>query len=440
MPSTKIKSIIISPFEKFMKIESWSGILLSLATLLALVWANSSVSESYFNLRSYELGLSLGSFELKKPLILWINDGLMTIFFFLIGLEVKREILIGELNTLKKASLPIFAAIGGVVVPITLFLLLNQNQETIRGWGIPMATDIAFSLAILTSLGKRVPLALKIFLTALAIVDDILAVLAIAFFYSSEIDWILIAYALAPFAILTSLLFLNIYSKYASLVLGVIIWFLFLKSGIHPTIAGILIAFTIPFRQKNNVKESAPELKEAVDSLLEAKSVDAPILTKDQIYELDNLYDLSNKIQSPVQHIEHNLHGWVAYLIIPLFAFANAGVSFTGNSTIDTALSLNLALALLFGKSVGISLFAFLSSKLKLSNIPSNISFYQIIGVGLLSGIGFTMSIFIANLAFANDNALIDASKIGILIGSVVAGLAGYLVLRFTGKKPITTK
>ena len=435
MAAKKIKRLLLSPFEKFVSTESSSGFLLFAVTLLALAWANSPWAATYEALWNYPVGFNFGEFELIKPLILWINDGLMAIFFFLIGLEVKREILIGELNTLKKASLPIFAALGGIIVPVGVFLILNTNPDTFNGWGIPMATDIAFSLAILTVLGKRVPLSLKIFLTALAIVDDIAAVLTIAVFYSSNIQWILLAYSVIPFTILVFLLYRQIYNKYITIIFGIIIWILFLKSGIHPTIAGILVAFTIPLSQKIGLKKAMNQLEGIVEDLDNAHEKQLPILSKQQLYALDDLQDWTTKVQSPLQHIEHNLHGWVAYLIIPIFAFANAGVSFSSDASLDTVLALNLALALIFGKSIGIALFTFLSTKFGLSKLPDDINFKQIIGVGFLGGIGFTMSIFIANLAFTNNSALIDASKIGIIIGSVIAGIVGYVILRMVNNK-----
>jgi len=284
LAAKKIKRLLLSPFEKFVSTESSSGFLLFAVTLLALAWANSPWAATYEALWNYPVGFNFGEFELIKPLILWINDGLMAIFFFLIGLEVKREILIGELNTLKKASLPIFAALGGIIVPVGVFLILNTNPDTFNGWGIPMATDIAFSLAILTVLGKRVPLSLKIFLTALAIVDDIAAVLTIAVFYSSNIQWILIAYSVIPFTILVFLLYRQIYNKYITIIFGIIIWILFLKSGIHPTIAGILVAFTIPLSQKIGLKKAMNQLEGIVEDLDNAHEKQLPILSKQQLY------------------------------------------------------------------------------------------------------------------------------------------------------------
>lgn len=431
-----IKRLILTPFEKFVNIASSSGFILFFATIVALIWANSPWSDSYEAFKNYPLGFRFGNFELVKPVLLWVNDGLMSIFFFLIGLEVKREILIGELNTLKKASLPIYAALGGVILPVLIFIFLNDNPETTKGWGIPMATDIAFSLAILTVLGKRVPIGLKIFLTALAIVDDILAVMTIAIFYSSKIEWMLLALAMIPYAILVLLLFLKKYSKYVSVILGCIIWMLFLKSGIHPTISGILVAFTLPLSQTFTVRSSIAQLEQTVSKLAKAKASNKPILTKEQIYAIDDIEDWTNKVQSPLQLQENGLHGWVAFFIIPIFALVNAGINFTSNTeSIDLSLVTNLAIALIVGKSLGISLFSFLSAKFGLSELPLNIKYQQIIGIGFLAGIGFTMSIFIANLAYADSQKLIEDSKFGILIGSTLSGVIGYLVLRYFGPK-----
>lgn len=439
--SKKIKSIVISPFEKFLKIESLSGLLLFGATLLALIWANSSYGNLYHEIWNYTLEFKIQNFQLSKPLILWINDGLMAIFFFLIGLEIKREILVGEINTLKKASLPIFAAFGGIIIPVTLFIVLNQNPETLKGWGIPMATDIAFSLAILQLLGKRVPLSLKIFLTAFAIVDDLGAVLTIAIFYSETIEWALIGYSLLPFAFLILLSYKDVFNKFLVFTLSCIIWLLFLKSGIHPTVAGVLIAFTIPINQKINFKSYSKKLKSISNEICSSNEDSNSILSKDQIYLIDDLQDWTEKVQSPLQHLEHTIHSWVAYLIIPIFALANAGIVFGGTENIDYALSSSIAMSLIFGKSIGITLFCFLGVKLGLADLPEDINFKQIIGVSFLAGIGFTMSIFVSSLAFQGNAALIDASKIGIIMGSLISGIVGFIILRIysnTSKKTNT--
>lgn len=432
MARKRINKYFISPLEKFVQIESFSGILLIAATIVALFWANSSFGEIYSNLWSYKLGFEIGDFQISKSLSFWINDGLMAIFFFLIGLEIKREVLMGELNTLKKAALPVFAAVGGIVVPVGVFLILNSDSETFKGWGIPMATDIAFSLAILTLLGKRAPLSLKIFLTAFAIVDDLGAILAIAFFYSSSINWGMVGISLVPYIALIGFSLRGFYNKYLYWFIGIIVWFLFLKSGLHPTIAGVLIALTIPIQQKEGIKPSIGVLNRIVEKLSVAPYKKKPILTKEQVYLLDDLQAWTNKVQSPLQHLEHGLHGWVAYLIIPLFALANAGLVFSSGEALNFSLSINIAIALILGKCIGITLFSIASVKAGFAALPEGITYRKILGTSFLAGVGFTMSIFISNLAFSDSQILIDSSKIGILIGSFVAGLIGYLILRFS--------
>lgn len=433
MIKRKIKKVFISPIEKFVQIESFSGILLLSVTIIALIWANSPYGEFYEALWKYKFGVEFGGFQLSKPLLLWVNDGLMAVFFFLIGLEIKREVRLGELNSMRKASLPFFAAIGGIFVPVGLFLLLNNNPETLQGWGIPMATDIAFSLAILTVLGSKVPLALKIFLTAFAIIDDLGAVLTIAVFYSSDINWWLIVNSLILVIVLGILSLRGMYNKYLFFFVGVIVWVMFLKSGLHPTIAGVLLAFTIPIRQKSGQATDTNELNDIVSKLKNTSSSRIkPLLTKKQIYLISDLQNWTDKFQSPLQHLEHSLHGWVAYFIIPIFALANAGINFEAQTSLDLSLSSNLAISLVVGKCVGVALFSIVSVKLGLAVLPTGISNTSIIGTAFLAGIGFTMSIFIANLAFSDNQILIDSSKIGILIGSFVSGVIGYLILRFS--------
>ena len=433
-----IDKILITPFQKFVKIESFSGILLFSATIIALIWANSSYSSIYESLWQYKLGINIQDFQLTKPLILWINDGLMAIFFFLIGLEIKRELLIGELNSLRKATLPLFAAIGGMLIPISIFIFLNKTPETSNGWGIPMATDIAFSLAILKLLGKRVPLSLKVFLTAFAIVDDIGAVLVVAIFYSSSINWLLLVYALILLLILSFLSYRKIYAKYLILLFGIIIWLLFLKSGIHPTIAGVLLAFTIPIRQKIDVKTYTDKLSGVVENIKESADNKSHVLSKEQIEQIDNLEDWKNKVQSPLQHLEHKLHNLVAYFIMPIFALSNAGVAFITGMNLDTALIINIAISLLIGNCIGVTLMSFLSVKLRIAEFPEGVNFRQILGIAFLAGVGFTMSIFIANLAFVENIIFINSAKVGILIGSFISGLIGYTILKLSSEMKIT--
>lgn len=421
--------MLISPFQKFVKIESLSGILLFAATILALILANSQFSDIYNSIWEYELGFSSQDFELSKPLLLWINDGLMAVFFFLIGLEIKRELLIGELNSMRKAAFPFFAAIGGIIVPVILYFFLNTNPNTAAGWGIPMATDIAFTLAILQLLGNRVPLSLKVFLTAFAIVDDLGAVLIIALFYSGDLNWIMLLIAFILLAVLYFLSYKKIYSKYISFFVAIIVWFLFLKSGIHPTIAGVLMAFSIPIRQKIGIDIFTRQLSKIIGRIKIAEENEVPILTQEQIAEIDNLEDWTCRVQSPLQHLEHRLHNWVAYFIMPLFAFANAGVSFQTTLPIDYTLVFNIAISLFLGKSIGISLMSYLSLKFKWAELPDGFGFLQVVGVAVLAGVGFTMSIFIANLAFVENTAYIDSAKVGIIIGSFISSLLGFTLL-----------
>lgn len=424
-----IDKLIISPFAKFATIESLSGILLFVATVLGIAIANSPLSDQYFMFWDYEIGFASEHLDLVKPLHLWVNDGLMTLFFFLIGLEIKRELFIGELNSVRKASLPFLAAIGGILLPVTIFIVTNPNPETANAWGISMATDIAFSLAILKLLGKRIPIGLKVFLTAFAIADDLGAVLAIAVFYSSGIKWLLVVLALTPIIILFVLSAFKFYSKYLVLIMGIISWLLLLKSGIHPTIAGVLVAFTIPIRQSVNLKTYATKLDEIVNELHQSSLKSEPILSKKQIEQIDDLEDWTCKVQSPLQHLEHRLHNWVAYLVIPLFAFANAGLKFSGNATMDYALIGTIVLSLFAGKTIGVSLFSYLGVKFRLADLPEGVSFRQLFGVAMLAGVGFTMSIFIANLAFGSETHYLESAKAGILLGSIISGLAGYLML-----------
>ncbi len=421
--------------DHFIKKETSSSIVLLAITILTLAIANIGFYEEYFVLLHEKLTFAISDFKLSKSLILWINDGLMAIFFFLIGLEIKREIMVGELSSLKKASLPIVAAIGGMVFPVLFFFLLNGERETVQGWAIPMATDIAFTLGILKLLGNRIPFGLKVFLTAFAIVDDLGAILIIAFFYSSGIQWDLVLYAMAIFGFLVILNNLKLYSKYIFFIAGVVIWVLFLKSGIHATIAGVLVAFSIPIRK--NIKIAAYQ-EEMDGELSEFKSISTErntryVLTKKQMDSIDKIESLTEQIQSPLQRLEHGLHGWVAFLIMPIFAFANAGVLIDSNSFSNFNYSMVIAASLVLGNFVGIGLLSYIAIKLKIAKLPKNTSFAQLLFVGLLGGVGFTMSLFITNLAFENQT-LIDASKIGILIGSFVAGTIGYIALRILSK------
>ncbi|MHB1147526.1 MAG: Na+/H+ antiporter NhaA, partial [Lutibacter sp.] len=422
----KIKAVSGS-LNQFMHLETTASLILFAFSIFAVIWANSPFGHTYEEFWRYKftIGFANTNFHLEKSLILWINDGLMAIFFFVIGLEVKREVLAGELTTLRKASLPIFAAIGGMLFPVMIFLFFNQGKAGVEGWGIPMATDIAFTLGILKLLGNRVPLGLKIFLTAFAIVDDIGAVLVIAIFYSANIQWDLIAYALLIVGAVGFLSYKHLYSKYLYFVLGFVVWLLFLKSGIHPTIAGILMAFTIPMYRKINFGEYVQEISAQLQFFKGYKSKNAKLLNKTQLEVVDEIETISGQVQSPLQHLEHSLHGWVSYVIMPIFALANAGVVLSFSGLENTGhITLNIAMALIFGNAIGIMLLAFLAIKLKLADLPEGVEFKQLLGISILGGLGFTMSLFITNLAY-NDESFISAAKLGIILGSLIAGFLG---------------
>lgn len=425
-----IKDKILPPLQKFINVESFSGILLFAASIIALIWANSPLGEYYTALWDFQLGVKTEEFEVYKPLVLWVNDGLMVVFFFLIGLEVKREIMLGELNSLRKIAFPLTGALGGIVFPVLFYFLLNQNPKATAGWGIPMATDIAFALAIIKLLGNKVPFSLKVFLTAFAIVDDIAAVLVIALFYSGQIN---VTYILISFGLLGLVYFLTyvkLYSKYFTLIIAGVIWFLFLKSGIHPTLAGVLMAFSIPIRQGTTTPKFLDKLLLITDRMKRASIIKTPVLTKEQLGYVDDLEDWVNYYQSPLQKLENRLHDWVAYLIMPVFALANAGVNIWGQNKLNIALISVIAIALVLGKSIGISLTVFAAKKLGIIALPKDITKNHIIGVSFIAGVGFTMSIFIASLAFSNNIIYVDSGKIGVLIGSMIAGLVGYLILK----------
>src|SRR5690554_4974376 len=295
-------NFFLSPFQRFVKLQSSSGILLLATTIIALVWANSAIGDSYLAFWNYEIGFVSDNFELRKPLLLWVNDGLMAIFFFLIGLEIKREFMIGELNSAKKIMFPLIGAIGGVAIPVLIYVVLNENPETLKGWGIPMATDIAFSLAIIKVLGDRVPLSLKVFLTAFAIVDDLAAVLVIAIFYSGSLNFILLGSALGLLTIIYFMTYKGFYSEMLIIVAGFVVWLLFLKAGLHPTLAGILMAFAVPVRQKISTVEFTDQLESIVGNIKATRIVEKPVLSAEQLELIDDLEDWAEKYQSPLQH------------------------------------------------------------------------------------------------------------------------------------------
>ncbi|MCX2741864.1 Na+/H+ antiporter NhaA [Pontibacter anaerobius] len=438
----KLYRRIIFPFLEFVKAESFSGILLMFITLSALVWANSPWSDSYEKIWSTPFTIALGDYGLTKAAILWINDGLMAIFFFVVGLEIKRETMVGELSSVKGAAFPVVAALGGMLVPAGIFILLNNNGEGLSGWGIPMATDIAFALGILTLLGNRAPLSLKLFLVAYAIVDDIGAVLVIALFYTSEVNFLSLWIGFLLFGLLLVGNSLKMRNIWIYTLVGVLMWVAFLKSGVHATVAGILLAITIPGRSKTSELEFQESTEEILDDLRSyrlAEQTNTEQEPTDEDYQ-GAVYAIENNCAealSPMHRLEHALHPWVAYAIMPVFALANAGIYFYADlvNGLYTALSLGIILGLVLGKPIGILLFAWLASVTGLAAKPKSFSWLQLLGVGLLGGVGFTMSIFIANLAFVNS-PMLPLSKLAILCASVIAGIIAYIILHFSSPKP----
>lgn len=429
---------ILVPFQNFFSTQASGGIVLFIAAIVAIVWANSPWAHSYHEIWEAHFRIGALNFNIDKPVELWINDGLMAIFFFVVGLEIKRELIIGELSSLKQASLPIMAAIGGMVVPALIFTMFNAGSDTISGWGIPMATDIAFALGVLALLGDKVPLSLKIFLTALAIVDDLGAVLVIAIFYTSELSLIYLGIGIA--LIILSLVFarLHVRSPLVYAILGVIVWVFFLKSGVHATIAGVLMALTIPGKARINSKSFISRSKSIVSELETNCEIGDMVPASKEfnsgVFELESNCE---KVMAPMQRLEHGLTPWVAYFIMPIFALANAGLAIDPEllGVLFNPITLGIILGLFIGKQIGITLFAWLSVKFKFSELPEGVSWKKIYGVACLGGIGFTMSLFISNLAYGVDIYQQEA-KLGILIASLLSGILGAVILKMDKEKP----
>ena len=388
-------NILTKPFKYFFKLESASGLVLLFAAIIALIISNSEYSSAYFNILQKYIIIGLGAFSLKLTVIHWINDVLMTIFFFLVSLEIKREIVQGELSNPKQALLPIIGAVGGMLVPALIYIVINLgSSETLKGWAIPSATDIAFSLGVLSLLGKRVPISLKIFLTALAIIDDLGAIVIIAFFYSGNIQTLYLILMLVAVIALFTLNRFNIRAFTPYLLIGLLLWDFTHQSGIHATISGVLLALLIPHDKKDSSKS---------------------LLLK----------------------LEHGISKYVAFGIMPLFAFANAGVSLEGltfRALLDPV-PLGIVCGLFFGKQIGVFLFSYISVKLNFAEKPSNSNWLSLYAVSILTGIGFTMSLFVGNLAFINSDSYVDGVKIGVLAGSLLSTLFGYFLLLLSTKK-----
>lgn len=428
---------VSTPFEQFIHAQTTTGIILIFMTILALILANSPLTESYSHFFHTKVDLNIGSWELSHTLHHWINDGLMAIFFFIIGLEIKREVSVGELSNIKVAILPILSAIGGMLFPAIIYILVTNGTIASNGWGIPMATDIAFAISALVLLGKRIPTALVTFLVALAIVDDLGAVLVIAIFYTEQIQFLPLALAGGAFLVMIAFNRFGIHMVLPYFIMGILMWLFMLESGVHATIAGVISAMAIPSTPKEAPKDFSRETKNLLDEYDNYPTSDNNLLNEQQKAILSNIKTRIDAIGTPASRLEHDLHLPVALIVIPLFALANAGIAIDFNSigtTVMQPVSIGIILGLIVGKVIGIFGVAWLAIKFNIAKLPKNSSMSQLFGVAFLGGIGFTMSIFVSDLAFIKNPELIFQAKVGILVASLFAGLFGYFWLRFVAK------
>jgi len=422
-----------TPFEEFIHNQTSSGIVLMIVTIVALVLANSSYAQSYHDFIKTPLSIGFGDFVLEKTLHHWINDGLMALFFFLVGLEIKREILVGELSSLRNAMLPVLAAIGGMVVPALLYVIMVSGGEGAAGWAIPMATDIAFAIGVLALLGKRVPASLMMFLVALAIIDDLGAVIVIALFYTDTISISALILVGVCFAILVAFNLFGLRHPLPYFLIGVVLWFAMLKSGVHATLAGVLVALTIPAVSKYDPSLFADYMRDLVDKFRGAYRQGVGIMRNEKQHSV--LQTMKNGIymaETPLQRLEHGFHIPVGFLIIPIFALVNAGIPIDFSALdkiIAHPITLGIIVSLVGGKLLGIFGVVFIALKLGIGKLPEGVALRHIAGAALLAGIGFTMSIFIAELAFVGQAEALLMAKTGVLIASLVAGIAGSLWL-----------
>ena len=429
---------LLAPFSRFAATASAGGIVLLATTVIALGWANSPWSHGYHALWETPVGIELGSASLRGTLHQLVNDGFMAVFFFLVGLEIKREMVAGELASLRTAAFPMIAALGGMVVPALCFALLNRGGTGAAGWGVPMATDIAFALGVLALLGSRVPVGLKVFLAAFAIVDDIGAVVVIAIFYSGGVAWSALGLAALLLVISAGANAAGVRRPWVYGLIGVALWIAVLASGVHATVAGVLLAMTIPTRSRIDepvfLASAERALRDFDDAArLTADDVDTTVLSNtDHHVALEELEALCEMAQPPLIRIERGLHSIVGFVIMPVFALANAGVTLSGNAletAIRSPVTLGVMLGLVLGKPVGILLFSWLAVRSGVAGLPRGVSWTMVGGAGVLGGIGFTMALFIAGLAF-RDAALLDAAKVGVIAASTIAGIGGWLLLR----------
>jgi len=423
---------VFAPLRNFLHTEASGGILLLAAAIVALLWANSPVNESYTAFWHTPVTIGFGQVRLNEDLHFWINDGLMAIFFFVVGLEIKRELLIGELTSLRRALLPVAGAVGGAILPALIFVALTRGGAGSNGWGVPMATDIAFALGVLAVLGSRVPLGLKVFVTALAIADDLLAILVIALFYTSELSLPALGAAAAVLVLLVAGNRFHVRNHLFYGVVGVVLWVAVFASGVHATIAGVVLALTVPASTRLDGHSFVVRARELIEAFAEADHPEDVRRSDERQSALSDLEDATEAIQTPLQRLEHGLHPLVAYFIVPLFALSNAGVVL--GDSVGTALGSSVAhgivMGLLVGKPAGILASAWLVVRMGWADLPHGVTWRHIWGAGVVAGIGFTMSLFIGELAFADDPALLDVAKVAILAASVLAASIGWAILR----------
>lgn len=437
-PWEKAFDRVLSPLEDFIHRQTTSGILLMLCAVVAIYIANSQWSEAYHHLLAIPFTVGIPGFQLSKSLHHWINDGLMAVFFFVIGLELKREILVGELATLKLAMLPIVAAVGGMLVPVLIYISFNPEGHTLNGWGVPMATDIAFALGALALLGKRIPKNLLTFLIALAIVDDLGAVMVIALFYTETLNTFALTMVAATIVLLVAFNLGGIRRATPYILLGVVLWVAMLKSGVHATLAGIFLAFTIPMRPKYDPGRFLLQINEMVQQIKHTYKRNENIVTNDELRSrVRALGEGVLLVQAPAQIMERKMHIPTAYFIIPVFSLANAGVPIDWSSfgsVVSHPVAIGITAGLVVGKLIGIAGFSWLAVKIGITSLPNGLNFKHIIGAALMGGIGFTMSIFIAELGFAHHAEDLLMAKTGVLLASVLAGVSGFIWLFVTAK------
>lgn len=427
----------------FLKSQTSGGLVLLICTVIALVVANVPALQHLQELWHIEAGISIGNFKIEMSVMHWINDALMAVFFFVVGLEIKREMLVGELSSVKKATLPIFAALGGMLVPAAIYAIFNHGTPTSNGWGIPMATDIAFAVGVISILGKRCPSALKIFLLALAIVDDLGAIIVLALFYPShELNFVFMGLALVVFLILILFNKMKVNSPYVYMMFGLVLWYFVFRSGIHATIAGVLLAITIPSKTTINEVRFFVKVKHLLEKFKENGNSEVEVLANPK--QMEVIHDINEEVDAinPLMHrFESALHPISHFLIIPLFALANAGVTLDGSilqMSPMPAVVPGIFFGLLLGKPIGITLFSYISVKTRLAELPGGVPWKQIFAIGMVAGIGFTMSIFVDNLAFS-DPVYLNMGKAAILVTSFVSAICGMLAVLLTTKKVPST-